>query len=219
MAYLYDYRWKPFVYGKKYDLQINPKTPGWNDEIDAFRHCFSQALISLKFNENFSEKFGTIYEMKNQIFDKQKPDERNMDQWNNAIGREIAKEFQMEMKDKKYSTSEIEDIIAEKIIRRIKNGDLITNPNDERRYNERSFKERIFNLKNRIFHKNELTMNDINSKEMLNIFLDQALEKRGLPTKEELDKKVAAGKLIYVNNYERSDGTKVSGYYRSYPNY
>lgn len=38
-----------------------------------------------------------------------------------------------------------------------------------------------------------------------------------MPTKAELDKRVRIGELIYVNEYVRSDGTKVSGYYRAYP--
>ena len=37
------------------------------------------------------------------------------------------------------------------------------------------------------------------------------------PTKEELDKRTWIGELIYVEDYTRSDGTKVSGYYRAYP--
>ena len=32
--------------------------------------------------------------------------------------------------------------------------------------------------------------------------------------KADLDKQVKSGGLIYVDNYERADGTKVSGYYR-----
>ena len=38
------------------------------------------------------------------------------------------------------------------------------------------------------------------------------------PSKSELNMKTFLGELIYVNNYVRSDGTKVSGYYRRYPN-
>ena len=37
-------------------------------------------------------------------------------------------------------------------------------------------------------------------------------------TKEALDKRVQTGELVYVSEYTRGDGTKVSGYYRSYPN-
>ena len=37
------------------------------------------------------------------------------------------------------------------------------------------------------------------------------------PKKEELDRRVRFGELIYVSDYTRSDGTYVSGYYRRYP--
>lgn len=33
----------------------------------------------------------------------------------------------------------------------------------------------------------------------------------------EMDKKVTSGDMVYVEDYVRSDGTKVSGYYRSNP--
>ena len=37
----------------------------------------------------------------------------------------------------------------------------------------------------------------------------------GIPTEKELEKYTAAGDLIYVHPYTRSDGTKVRGYYRA----
>ena len=44
--------------------------------------------------------------------------------------------------------------------------------------------------------------------------MDQYYGNGTMPTKEELDKRVHVGELIYVEEYTRSDGTKVSGYYR-----
>ena len=41
----------------------------------------------------------------------------------------------------------------------------------------------------------------------------------GMPSKAELDSKVMAGDLIYVNDYTRSDGINVRGYYRRRANY
>lgn len=38
-----------------------------------------------------------------------------------------------------------------------------------------------------------------------------------MPTKADVDKRTRIGELIYVEEYTRSDGTKVSGYYRAYP--
>ena len=37
-----------------------------------------------------------------------------------------------------------------------------------------------------------------------------------IPTKADVDKRTRIGELIYVEEYTRSDGTKVSGYYRAY---
>ena len=38
-----------------------------------------------------------------------------------------------------------------------------------------------------------------------------------IPTKADVDKRTRIGELIYVEEYTRSDGTKVSGYYRACP--
>ncbi len=40
------------------------------------------------------------------------------------------------------------------------------------------------------------------------------VQNRTLPTREELDEQVRSGGLIYVDDYTRSDGIKVSGYFR-----
>lgn len=219
MKYFYsDYIGKSTKYGEKYQLKKNPKQPGWNDEIDAFRHCFSQALLTLKFSEGFAKNFGTVYEIQGDIFDHQNRNERNMDQWNNAIGREIAREVKTITEGKNYTPQEIEDIVAEKVYKHMKNGDLITNPSDKRKFNEKTFKDRIFDIKNRVFHKNEVSMKDLDNPVLRDVYLDQALEYEPMPTKEALDKRVQTGELVYVSEYTRGDGTKVSGYYRSYPN-
>lgn len=221
MKYFYsNYTGKAEKYGEMYGLKKNPDSRGHNDEVDAFRHTFMQALLSLKIGETAARRLGTAYEIYGDKTDRQPPNERNMDQWNNAVGREIAREVKTTIEGKNYTPQEIEDIVAEKVIQRMQKGDLITDPSDKRKYNERSFMDRILHPKNRVFHKGEnITMDDLeNNPDTMNAYLDQALERNGLPTKEELDSKVASGGMIYVEDYERSDGTKVSGYYRSCPN-
>ena len=52
---------------------------------------------------------------------------------------------------------------------------------------------------------------------LLNLYLDQMYDQDRLPTKAELDKRTRIGELVYVEEYTRSDGTKVSGYYRACP--
>lgn len=75
----------------------------------------------------------------------------------------------------------------------------------------------IFSYKNRVYYKGETFPIEEFDDEDANIFWDQALEPNGLPTKEELDARTKSGELIYVDAYTRSDGTKVSGYYRRCP--
>lgn len=221
MKYFYsNYIGKAEKYGEMYGLKKNPISRGWNDEVDAFRHTFMQALLSLKIGETAARRLGTAWEVKGTISREQKSGERNMDQWNNAVGREIAREVKVTIENKNYTPQEIEDIVAEKVIQRMRKGDLITNPTDKRTFNEKTFMDRILQQKNRVFHKSEnITMNDLeDNPDMMEVYLDQALERRGLPSREELDNKVATGGMVYVEDYERSDGTRVSGYYRSYPN-
>ena len=68
-------------------------------------------------------------------------DEANMDLWNNNQGREIGQEITNELFSRYgykinyfelYPT--IKNIIAEKVMQRMRSGQLITSPNDKRRY-------------------------------------------------------------------------------------
>ena len=51
---------------------------------------------------------------------------------------------------------------------------------------------------------------------LIDAYIKQYVSDKKMPTKEELDKRVYLGNLIYVEEYTRSDGTKVSGYYRRF---
>ncbi len=67
--------------------------------------------------------------------------EENMDRWNNAEGRKIAQKIAKEIKNpfvlKAYALSgRLEDRIAEEVMHKMRKGDLITHPNDKRRYTE-----------------------------------------------------------------------------------
>lgn len=203
---------------KKYGFEIGAgEHATWNNEADAFKHAYMQWYLTWHYGETSARGVGNFHEWE---VPETVPGETNMDKWNNAVGRDIAAEM-IKKRDAKNSgwdllnEETIEDYAAKTIVDKMRNGELITDPyTDTRKYEERNF-----NLKNRVFHKNEITMNDLdNNPEMMDVYLDQAMEQEGLPSKEELDKKVASGNMVYVENYIRSDGTKVSGYYRSYPN-
>ena len=74
-------------------------------------------------------------------------------------------------------------------------------------------------LENRVFYDKEINPNETNDKEVLNKVIGQYFDNgKHIPSKEELNQQVASGDLIYVQDYSRSDGTKVSGYYRTHKN-
>ena len=62
--------------------------------------------------------------------------EWNMDSWNNNQGREIAKEIQKEYGNKfdTLSQQQRDDIIATKVMARMRSGQLIISPTDKRQY-------------------------------------------------------------------------------------
>ncbi|MCD8378167.1 MAG: hypothetical protein LUB59_05190, partial [Candidatus Gastranaerophilales bacterium] len=79
--------------------------------------------------------------------------------------------------------------------------------------------ERGFPAQDRVFYDGEYSkVTDIDNQELTNEFLNQYYDAGGkLPSVDELENKRSAGELIYVNDYVRKDGTKVSGYYRHCP--
>ena len=78
--------------------------------------------------------------------------------------------------------------------------------------------DEVFNTKNRVLYKGEINPKDLEeNSELKDLYMDQWLDNKPMPTKKEVDKRTRIGELIYVEDYTRSDGVKVSGYYRSYP--
>lgn len=77
------------------------------------------------------------------------------------------------------------------------------------------YRDDIFDIDNRVLYTNEINP-DEDDKELVDAYIKQFSSNKSMPSKEELDKKVHIGNLIYVEDYTRSDGTKVSGYYRRF---
>lgn len=125
-------------YGEKYGLKENPTIKGWDDEIDAFRHAYMQAYITAHQGEKVAKLLGDAYEKYGDYTESQKASERNMDLWNNEIGRRIGVEVINEISHFKDITTPkmFEDMIADKIYEKIKSGEIITNPNDTRKYED-----------------------------------------------------------------------------------
>ena len=78
--------------------------------------------------------------------------------------------------------------------------------------------DEVFDTKNRVLYQGEINPEDLEEGTLLyDLYMDNIVDKNPMPTKKEVDKRTRIGELIYIEEYTRSDGTKVSGYYRAYP--
>ena len=86
-------------------------------------------------------------------------------------------------------------------------------------YNDYNYDlDEIFDTKNRVLYNGEINIKDLEEGTPLyDLYIDKITDWKPFPSKKELNKRVRIGELIYVEEYTRSDGTKVSGYYRAYP--
>ena len=98
-----------------------------------------QADLSNKYGSKTAKFLGDIHEnIYDKLFTIQPYKEKNMDLWNNNIGRKVSKEIDKQTKIFKDITSPQirRDITVENIYNKIKRGELTTNPNDSRVYTE-----------------------------------------------------------------------------------
>lgn len=125
---------KTWYYQKKYGFETNPRRGHefWNVEADAFKHAFGSAKMAFHLGMRGSFAGGIDHENRQQ---KNSKGEWNMDSWNNYQGREIAKEIRREYGDEflQFSQQKQDDIIAAKVMYKMNNKQLITNPNDSRK--------------------------------------------------------------------------------------
>lgn len=144
-------------YQKIYGFETRNKKGNefWNNEADAFKHTFGSALMTFSMGDFGSLAGGINHEISTK---NNPPDEWNMDSWNNHQGRLIAKEIKKEYGEDnflKLTRKKREDIIAHKVMVKMKNGELITNPNDKRNYKGKpenmvnNLKQTIENIKDK----------------------------------------------------------------------
>lgn len=88
---------------------------GHNDDLDAYRHAYVSAVYAMERGELTAEILGTANEMRGDM-NGQPPEERNMDMWNNMVGREAAEGATT----KAQIAQRIADIMAQ--------GGLVTDP-------------------------------------------------------------------------------------------
>ncbi|MDD3593901.1 MAG: hypothetical protein PHX18_04660 [Candidatus Gastranaerophilales bacterium] len=216
-------------YQKKYGFEIgkNSKNDTWNNEADAFKHAFASADLALKLTQAGSKIIGDKHEKEN-LQAQSSYNESNMDWWNNQAGRDIAKEIRQEYNFlevlRLQATGKMDDIIAEKVMQRMRKCDLITNPNDKR-----DFRKNYNRLQNTNLTGFAAPVDDINRvytlEEIKNMPKEEFLQNRQriledfankkILSEENAKKEVQSGNLVWVNSYTRADGTKVRGYYRS----
>lgn len=129
-------------YQKKYGFKIGTgEHDAWNNEADAFKHTFAAVDMALKYNAGTTKLAGDFHERQGRRENGQTPGEENMDKWNNEEGRKIAQKIAKQagsLAQLKLNAwnGVYDDMIAEEVMQKMRKGDLITHPNDARKYND-----------------------------------------------------------------------------------
>lgn len=132
-------------YQKQYGFEIGTgEHATWNNQADAFKHAYMQAILYHQANKiagkkagDFTSKLlGNFHEWETED---QPLNENNMDLWNNEVGREVAKDVIQKLGNSAYSLPDekVENFFANEIIKRMKKGELITTPKDKRKFEDR----------------------------------------------------------------------------------
>lgn len=112
-------------YWQIYHFDMEPGHVSYNNEGDAFKHCYWQVEMALFFGQKIAEWMGVKHEDNNPY---NTPAEREMDLHNNAVGRKIAKTVKKTWLF--WIFHNWEDKVADEIMRAMKAGLLITKPKE-----------------------------------------------------------------------------------------
>jgi len=212
---------KTVEYQKKYGFDIGSgEHSTWNNEADAFKHAFMQAFLTIKYGKTMGLIGGYLHERNGNKYYSQSKGEENMDKWNNAQGREIAKEIINEYNPtliKMYKNSgRLDDIIAKKVMERMRAGKLITHPSDKRKYTgfAANIEDESYIPDGKIFTAEEIGKLSTEEFQKFEKYIDKQLKEFGVPYEHQAQAEVAKGSMIWVDDYKRDDGTPVKGYYR-----
>jgi len=105
--------------------KINPAARGLEDnDVDAFRHAYVSGVFTQVYGETTADVFGRLAELDPASIysNSQNPGSKNMDLWNNAVGRKHGKK------------TNSRKVLLKRIHEALKKGELITNPVDSRKY-------------------------------------------------------------------------------------
>ena len=118
-------------YAKKYGLDYGNNST-YNNEADAFKHTYASALVSLEEGRTINFFGGWYHELTNTDNDL---GEFKMDTNNNKIGRDIANEIRNEYGNNwhKLTDNEKDDIIAQKVYRKMQEEKIILDPSGRRK--------------------------------------------------------------------------------------
>ena len=195
-------------YQKIYGFQIGNNNLAVDNESDAFRHAYMQAYLSLNDGGNREAKFlGDRHEHSSRQANGQYSPSSNMDLWNNQQGRDIANEIRREYPNyNKLSEQQRKNIIAQKVVQKMKSGELITNLEDRRKFVKQESKlpytptRSIGGVKpngiptgfaapaEHIFTREELGKMSGDEFAQHEKAIMKQLKERGIPTKHELEK-------------------------------
>ncbi len=208
---------KTLEYQNKYGFNIGSgEHSTWNNESDAFKHAFMQARTTVIYGTSISKIFADLHERNGNKYYSQSYDEENMDKWNNAVGRKIGEEIKQEIKNKNYSDEEIDDLIAKKVMERMRAGKLITHPSDKRKYTgfAANIGDDIDLPQGKIFTAEKIGKLSTDDFQKFENYIHKQLKEFGVPREYQAKNMVSRGNLIWVDDYKRQDGTHVKGYYR-----
>lgn len=108
---------------RKPDGSFNEFDPLYlNTDVDAFRHAYVSGVFTQEYGADVADLFGRLNEFSTAMSPGASPGEKNMDLWNNAVGRKYGQKF----KTRKDLLKAIDDAL--------KNGELIISPEDGRVY-------------------------------------------------------------------------------------
>ena len=121
-------------YQKQYGFKLGENNSAHNNEGDAFRHTYMQSVLAQRYSPYLAKKASEFHKWQGN-HNNQDSREANMDMWNNQQGQQIYNEIRREYPNfNKLSEQQQKDIIAGKVVQRMKEGKLITGLDDPRKF-------------------------------------------------------------------------------------
>ena len=206
-------------YQKKYGFEIgtnNSIHDTHNNEADAFKHAFMQSWLAFNFGKIISKTLGDWHEYVEGPKQKQPKGEFDMDLWNNKAGREISDEIKAEGKTRLIKRSDINDLIAEKIMQRMRAGQLITKPGTA----PKNPKGMPTGFASSISFDNEQSdPYELRARRLEELMVPQneRIKRVHEMINNTSKEKANSSGPIHVTSYTRSDGVTVKSHYRSRP--